>query len=403
MTTRADDAECDPHEVGVAPDAIERIWQHAVRWYATGTHPAIAICLRHRGRVILDRAIGYASGGGPDDPPAAPRTLATPATPFCIFSASKAVTAMLIHLLDERNLLRLDDPVCEYIPEFARDAKQWITIRHLLTHRAGIPNPPPAAMRLETLEDPERIVSLLCDLPQVWRPGRQVAYHAITGGFVLGEVIRRVTGRDIRSFAAEEMCMPLGFRWMNFGTAPADADRVARNAVTGPPPPLPLTYMLRNALGIDFRDVIAMSNDPRFLAAVIPSGNIVATADELCRFFQLLLAGGTLDGVRIFAPRTIRRAMAEQSYLEMDFTLLLPVRYGMGFMLGADWVSPYGPDTRQAYGHLGFTNVLGWADPERDLAAAVLTSGKPLVYAGLWWLWQMLTEIGRACAKVPTS
>ena len=94
------------------------------------------------------------------------------------------------------------------------------------------------------------------------------------------------------------------------------------------------------------------------------------------------------------------RAVGEQSYLEVDLTLAFPFRYGMGFMLGAQWFSIYGPDTRYAFGHLGFTNVLGWADPERDVAVAILTTGKPLVYLELLDAWDVLRQIGRACPKV---
>src|SRR5207249_11406030 len=114
----------------------------------------------------------------PSAPPNAPLTRATTATPLNIFSAAKAVTAMVIHLLDQRDVIRLDDPVCEYIPEFAVRTKQWITIRHVLIHRAGLPNPPPAAMDLDRLVDPEGIVRILCELNLTGRPGRQHAYHA---------------------------------------------------------------------------------------------------------------------------------------------------------------------------------------------------------------------------------
>ena len=142
-----------------------------------------------------------------------------------------------------------------------------------------------------------------------------------------------------------------------------------------------------------------MSNDPRFLTAIVPAANLVTTANELSRFYQLLLAGGELDGVRVFDPRTIRRATSEQSYLELDFTLGLPFRYGMGFMLGGDWFSLYGPDTRYAFGHLGFTNIVSWADPERQVAAALITSGKPLIYPELYYLYDVVRQIGRACGK----
>src|SRR4029077_4444588 len=123
----------------------------------------------------------------------------------------------------------------------------------------------------------------------------------------------------------------------------------------------PLSLVLRRALGVGFHEATAMGNDPRFLTAIVPSANVIATANDLSRFYQLLLDGGELDGVRIFDPRTIRRATSEQSYLEFDLTPGLPFRYGMGFMLGGDWFGVFGPDTRYAFGHLGFTNILSWA------------------------------------------
>ncbi len=393
-------AETPPRDLGVSPEAVVRIWAAVERLYASGLHPAIQLCVRRHGQVLIDRAIGHARGNGPDDPPDAPRTRVTPATPLNIFSAAKAVTAMVIHLLDQRDVIRLDDPVCEYIPEFAVRTKQWITIRHVLIHRAGLPNPPPEAMDLDRLDDPEGIVRILCEMKLTGRPGRQLAYHAVTGGFILGEVVRRVTGKTIRTVLDEEVRRPLGFRWLSYGVPPADVGQVAVNYFTGPPPLPPLSTILGRALGVEFRRAIAMANDPRFLTGIVPSANLVATANEMSRFYQLLLQGGELDGVRIFDPRTIRRATSEQSYLEFDFTLLLPFRYGMGFMLGGQWFSPYGPDTQYAFGHIGFTNVLTWADPERQVAAALLTSGKPLVYPELYYLWDVVRQIGLACGKV---
>jgi CubicO group peptidase (beta-lactamase class C family) len=349
--------------------------------------------------VILNRSIGHASGNGPHDPPDARKVLATPLTPFGIFSASKALTAMVVHLLNQRHQVHLDDPVCEYIPEFGVHKKQWITIRHVLTHRAGMPNLPPGVMKLEQLEDPDGILPLLCEMVPSWRPGRQLAYHAITGGFLIGEIVKRVTGKDIRTYLRDEILRPLGFRWMNYGVAKKDVKRVAHSYFTGPPPLPPLSTVLLRALGVPFRQIAEMSNDERFLTSIIPSGNGVATADELSRFYQLLLNGGELDSVRIFEPQTIRRAISEHSYLEFDLTLTLPIRYGMGFMLGGKWLSLYGPDTQYAFGHLGFTNIISWADPERQVAAALITSGKPLVYPEMYYLYDAVRQIGIACPK----
>ena len=379
---------------------MNAVWAAAEKVYRSGIHPAIQICVRREGEVILQRAIGHASGNGPRDTPDTPKVAVTPSTPFNLFSASKAVTAMLIHLLDERHLVHLNDPVCEYIPEFGCKKKQWITIQHVLSHRAGIPNLPREAMQLERLEDPRSIVQMLCDSEPVWRPGRDLAYHAISGGFILAEIVERVTGKGIDVLLQKEIQRPLGLRGMRYGVRPAEVKKVAVNYVTGPPALPPISTLLTRALGVPFEEATRISNDPRFLTSVIPSGNVVATADEACRFYQLLLNGGELDGVRIFQPRTIRRALTEQSYLEFDLTLGVPLRYGLGFMLGGKWFSLYGPDTQEAFGHLGFTNIFTWADPERQVAGAILTNGKPLIYPELYYLWDFMRQIGRACPKV---
>ena len=396
-------AEGSARDVGVDPAGIQRAWAAIERLYRSGIHPAVQVCVRCRGEVILDRALGYAAGGGPGDAPDEPKVPCTPDTPFNLFSASKAVTAMVIHLLDQRHLIHLDDPVCEYIPEFGVHGKQWITIRHLLTHRAGIPNLSADALELDLLNEPDRIVEILCDAQLVWRPGRQLAYHAISGGFVLGELVRRVTGMDIRAFHDREIVRPLGFRWMNYGVAAADVDTVARNYFTGPMVLPPASLLLKRVLGVDFHRVAELSNDPRFLTAVMPAGNMVATAEELSRFYQMLLEGGALGGVRIFDPRTIRRATSEQSCFELDLTLGVPLRYGMGFMLGGRWLSLYGQDTSQAFGHLGLSNIVSWADPERQLAVAVTTSGKPFLYPEMIFLVDALRRITLACPKVSPS
>src|SRR5262249_8851364 len=145
------------------------------------------------------------------------------------------------------------------------------------------------------------------------------------------------------------------------------------NAFTGLPAFPPQSWALERALGLGVREVTAASNDPRFLTAIVPSGNVIGTANEASRFFQLLLEAGALDGVRVFPTRRVRRAVREQSYLEVDSFLGLPVRYGMGFMLGGDRFTPYGPHTPRAFGHLGFTNVVAWADPDRQISVGLMT------------------------------
>lgn len=393
-------AEADPLGVGMDASRVARIWGGIESLYRTGMHPAIALCVRREGQVIIDRAIGHASGNGPGDPEEAAKVPVTPETPFGIFSASKAVAAMVAHLLDERREIHLADRVCEYIPEYARHGKDAITISHVLAHRAGVPNLPRAAFELDLLDDPDHLLGLLCDAKPSTRPGRMLSYHAVAGGFIIAEIVRRVTGREIRDVLRDEILDPLGFRWNNFGVAPEDVPAVATNYTTGPPLLPPLSNLLKRALGVSADEVVEMSNEPRFLTGVVPSANVVTTAPELARFFDLLRRGGELDGVRIFEPRTIRRATVEQSYLEVDLTLGFPARYSTGFILGAKLLSLFGPDTDKAFGHLGYTNMLAWADPERALSVALLTSGKPILYPQLPEFWNVVRRIGAESPKV---
>jgi CubicO group peptidase (beta-lactamase class C family) len=383
---------------GIVPEAIERIWAAAVGLFKSGMHPCVQLCVRREGRVVLQRSIGWSHGeptGGDGD-----GVIATPQTPFCIFSLSKAITATVVHLLDERGVLHVDDRVAEYLPEFARHGKDAITIEHVLSHRAGIPNLPRAALDLDNLDRPEVIRELLFEARPLTRPGRLLAYHAVSGGFVLGEVVRAATGRDIRAVLDAEILEPLGFRWGSYGVRPEDVPAVGRSRVTGPPALPPLSTILDRLLGMPGRRIVETANDPRFLTGIVPAANVVTTADELSRFFELLRCGGTLDGVGVLEPRTVRRMVVERSYRELDLSLGAPLRHSSGFMLGAKVVSLYGPDTDLAFGHLGYTNVLGWADPERALSVGLVTSGKPTAYPELLALRELCRRIGRAAPKL---
>ena len=390
----------NPGGSDVPAAGVERVWDATQAIYATGVHPAISLCVRRHGVVVLNRAIGHARGNSPQDPPDAPKLSVSTETPFDIFSASKAITAMVIHKLDEKRVLHLEDRVCDFIPEFAKHGKDRITLRHLLAHKAGIPNLPPEAMDLDLLGQPEKVVEIMCDAELRSRPGRVLAYHAVSGGFVLAEVVRRATGDDIRTVLERELIAPLGYRWMRYGVRAEDLPLVARDAVTGPPVPWPISVILRNALGAEVEHVIELANDPRYLTGIVPSANIVTTASELCAFYQCLLDGGEQNGVRVLEPSTIRHATGESAWWEVDFTLGLPIRYGLGFMLGNRRVGLLGVDNELAYGHVGFSNIFSWADPERALSVALCTSGKPVLSLHAVRLVQWLLAIGQAFPKV---
>jgi CubicO group peptidase (beta-lactamase class C family) len=375
--------------------AAERIWDDVVALYRSGMHPGIQVCIRHDGDVVVDRAIGFARGNLPgrwvDRDAALPMTVDTPVN---LFSAAKAISAMVMHKLDETGALGLDDRVADHVAGFDRHGKGDITIRHLLTHRAGIATLPGHAFDLDLLADHDRLVDVLCDLRPSSRPGIGSAYHAVTGGFVMEAVTRAATGRSMRDVLAEEIKHPLGLGWLDFGVSPEDAPTVAHNVETGFVPGPVIDAFVRRVLGKSWSRILRMSNDPRFLTAVIPSGNVIVTAGDVAAFYQCLLDGGVLDGVRVFEEDTVARAVrADRDGLEFDRMLALPMRYSSGFMLGTETVSLYGWNHPRAFGHLGLSNLFTWADPDRGLVVAILTTGKPVIGPHLPALVQLITGI----------
>lgn len=400
VTTVDRPGEVDPGSVGMTRAGIDAIWACVENMYATGMQPGISFVLRRHGRVVIRRAIGHARGNGPGEK-GVDQVPMTPATPVCLYSASKAMAAMTVHLLSERKQLSLLDPVSHYIPEFAQNGKQDITIYQLLCHKAGIPT--------IGADGGEDIAELLLDHDEILRrlyaaapeaPGHHHAYHALTAGFVIADLVERVSGVGFRRFFRENFTAPLGLRGLDFGARGSVLARLATNYMTGTRLSAPGDLYLRRAIGTSLRRAVEISNDPRFYAAVIPAGNGVGTADQCSRFFQCLLNGGEYEGVRVLQPLTVRRAVAEVGKAELDRSLLVPIRYSAGMMLGSPGIGLYGPATGKAYGHIGFTNNFIWADPERDISVALLTTGKLIVGLHLPYLAWLLRNISHYCHKL---
>jgi CubicO group peptidase (beta-lactamase class C family) len=390
--------ETSPEAAGFRPGQVEAIWAAVEGLYRTGISPAITFCLRREGKVVLNRALGHARGNGPEDGPEVPKVLATPDTPVCLFSASKCITAMLIHLLDERGDIDLLDPISHYIPEYGVNGKHNATIYHLLSHRGGIPKIS-GDFDPEILYDLDSILNMLYAAKPVSPSGHRVAYHAITAGYIFGELIRRVTGKNVREFLQEAVCEPMGMRFFNYGLPEADRPLAAVNYGTGFKTVGPANLYINHILGADLETAVRMTNDPRFMDTICPAGNIYATAEEASRFFQMLLNGGRYEDKQIFKPMTIKRALLECGRPELDRSLLIPMRYSMGMMLGNNPVGLYGPMTRQAFGHIGLTNIFCWADAERDTSVALLTTGKPLVGTHLGALGKLLFTLSTQCPR----
>ncbi len=364
--------------------------------YQTGVYPGIAFSLRRRGREIINRAIGHSHGAGPGDATHAEQRLMRPDTPVCLFSASKAVTAMLAHWLHQEGQINIHDPVSHYIPEFGRYGKAEVSIEHVLSHRSGVAtipkNTPP-----ELLDDHEAIMELLCDMHPVGHHLGTSAYHAVTGGFIVRELVLRVTGKDIDKLLHHVLRKPLGMRYFTYGASARVQPDVATNYFTGMPLLPPLSGLVEKALGGSMQQVMEVSNQPLFLNAIIPAGNIVATASELSLFYQLLLDERRGKGPGIFHPGTIEQATSPVDKVRLDGTLKFPLKFSAGMMMGDAPIGLYGPGTGQAYGHIGLTNKIGWADPKRDIAVSILTTGNPVLGLHFGKLYKFFHTIAALC------
>jgi CubicO group peptidase (beta-lactamase class C family) len=368
----------DEDQSGIDRAAVERIWQAVRYWYQAGMHPAIQLCLRHNGKVVLNRAIGHGWGNAPTDPPDAEKIPVTTDTPFCAYSSAKAITATVVHMLVERGHFSLDDRVCDYLPSYTSHGKHRTTIRHVITHSAGVPFPTGPRPDVTRADDSEYAREQLGKLKPLYRPGLLHMYHALTWGPLMREIVSAATGKDIREILATEILDPLGFQWTNFGVAAQDLPLVAPSHATGTQLPAPIAAAFRKAIGGTLHQVIPYTNKPRFLTTVIPSSNTISTANELSRFAEIWRRGGELDGVRVMRPETLQSAVKECRRLRPDVAAgLMPLRWGTGFMLGSNRFGPFGRNAPAAFGHLGLVNVAIWADPERGLAAGLISSGKP--------------------------
>lgn len=290
------------------------------------------------------------------------------------FSVSKALCAILALRLAERGQLDLDAPVAQVWPEFAAHGKETVTTRDALTHRAALP-----AIRTplddEAMLDWDAIVNALAGERPWWTPGSAHGYHVNTFGFLIGEVVRRVSGKTIGTMLREELAQPLGAD-VHIGLPQDEHHRVAEFLWPGNPhkPELPdETARMRwnaywNPLGFSGAGWV---NSQSWREAEIPSTNGHGNARGVARVYTALANGGTIDGISALARDTLARATVEQS-CGADLVTERVSRFGLGFQLTQP-ERPLGPNPG-AFGHFGAGGSLGFCDPESGLAFGYVTN-----------------------------
>ncbi|MGY5007273.1 serine hydrolase domain-containing protein [Streptomyces sp. 900105755] len=297
-------------------------------------------------------------------------------------SATKGVAAAVLLLLHQRGELDLDAPVGDHWPEYKAAGKERTLVRQLLAHSAGVPvldrplTPAEAA-------DPDLGAAAVAAQAPVWEPGTDHGYHAQTYSWLTGELVRRVTGRTVGEWIADEIAGPLGAGlWLGLPEAeqarvgrvgPVPAPESAGALRTRPKRAVSEAYadpgsLTRRAFGAI--DPLPDENDPAYRAAALPASNGIATADGLARFYAALI-GDVDGGRRLFTPETVELARGEQS-AGPDRVLVVATRFGLGYMLHGS-ASPL--LTPGSFGHPGRGGGLAFADPESGIAFGYVTNG----------------------------
>jgi CubicO group peptidase (beta-lactamase class C family) len=295
-----------------------------------------------------------------------------------VYSTTKGMTTICAHKLVERGQLDVDAPVASYWPEFAAAGKGGIPVRYLLSHQAGLPA---VSKPLEpgALYDWDAMTAALAAQEPWWKPGEKHGYHALTFGFLVGEVVRRISGRSLGTFFREEVAEPLGLDF-HIGLDARHDPRVS-DMIPLPPTPAdapvpegPLGQMMKDMADPTTMTGAAFSNPAggpnavnsrEWRAAEIPAANGHGTARALARVYGALARGGEVDGVRVLERETIENAITEQAFGPDAVLGQLPMRFGLGFMLRQD-LMPLGPNPR-TFGHPGAGGSVGFADPDAKI------------------------------------
>jgi CubicO group peptidase (beta-lactamase class C family) len=290
-----------------------------------------------------------------------------------VYSTTKGVTAICAHRLVDKGLLDIDAPVAKYWPEFAQAGKDKLPVRFLLSHRAGLP----AVRKLladDALFNWTTMTTALAEQEPWWEPGTRHGYHALTFGWLVGEVIRRISGKTPGAYLRDEIAGPLGADF-HIGL---DAKHDARTAnMIAAPPPAPGEPNLFAEVMKDPESMVAkafmnppggmrpgMVNTREWRAAEIPAANGHGTARSLAQLYGALARGGELNGVRVMSKDEVAKCSIEQSN-GPDALLILNTRFSQGYMMSQPGAS-LGPNPK-SFGHPGAGGSLGYADPEAKI------------------------------------
>ncbi len=302
-----------------------------------------------------------------------------------VYSTTKGLTALCALRLVDQGRLDLDAPVAKYWPEFAQAGKETLPVRWLLSHRAGLPTVSQPLAPDAVYDWPAMTAALAAQEP-FWVPGTKHGYHAVTYGWLVGEVVRRITGKSLGSYFRDEIARPLGVD-AHIGLRAEEEGRCVDFIPPPPPTPEDMTMfaeILKDLNGLLARVflnppiAIAAVNSREWRAAEIPAANGHTNARALARLYGALACGGSLAGVRVIGARALELAWTEQSD-GLDAVVPLHTRVAHGFMLSTP-AEHMGPNPR-AFGHGGMGGSMGFADPDARIGFGYTMNE---AHMGLW-------------------
>ena len=266
-----------------------------------------------------------------------------------VWSTTKTVTSLAALMLVDRGLLDPRERVATYWPEFAENGKDQIELRHLMSHTSGVSGWD-QPFTVTDMYDWDASTARLAAQAPWWEPGTASGYHAQNQGHLVGEVIRRVSGKSLKQFVAEEIAGPLGADFQ-IGAVESDWDRIAPVV---PPPPLPIDIAALDPESPMFKTFTGpaasadAANSPGWRGADLGALNGHGNARSVARMLKALTLGGTVDGVRLLSPDTIELIFDEQSH-GPDLVLAVNLRFGIGYALPETQTVPYVAPGRTAY------------------------------------------------------
>jgi CubicO group peptidase (beta-lactamase class C family) len=349
--------------------------------FAQGLEVGASFSAYHRGEKVVDIWGGVAdpeTGRAWDE-----HTMAV------VFSTTKGVTAICAHKLAQEGALDIDAPVAKYWPEFAQNGKDDLPVSYLLSHRAGLAWLDGALTPDEVWAWDPVIAMLEAQVP-AWKPGTEHGYHAVTYGYLVGEVIKRITGVSVGTYFRRELAEPLGLDfWIGLpaseesrvatlvggltpDTAEMDPDaRAFIDSIMGPETDLGKALSMSGALSND------IFNTRDFHAAEVPAAGGIGEARAIAKLYAACV--GTVDGIRVLTPEQVKLATVQQTEGPNRVIMGLDLQFGLGFFVPSSIVNVGGPNS---FGHFGAGGSVGWADPDAEFAFGYVMNKMGLGLAG---------------------